>query len=662
MSKKKILLLESKTDRADSLRRRLRRLGYEVISTTAADVVRKTAEFQPAMVLIGVKPGHERAQTALAAVLKSRFKTAVMFLASQVERNKLLHSGQFSPAECVTSPQTDKELQKDLETARRNNRARISSPLEDKSWCHSVVCSIRDAVIATDNGGMAVFLNPAAEKMTGWTLADATGRPLSEIFKATSEEKGRPINVSFKRITRKRVASLPERMVLSTRSGTEKHVESSVATLSDTEGRPVGVVLVFRDVTERYLMAKGALARQKMEAIGTLAHGIAHDFGRLIGTIDAQAASLSDSLLPKTRAHDAAMTIIATTKEARELTSHLRDLAQASEPRAQGEIVPVDTAQVIADAAKVLEKTLAEHRIAFCADAPGKMPFVRANTSQLLDSLICVFLNSVDAMPHGGTLTVSVSTRNFKRIAAGLNTEARKGRYAILRITDTGHGMNRETLSHMFEPFFTTKQPGLVKGLGLTIVHGTILSWGGWITVHSAPKKGTTVALHIPAASVPVSVAAGDRVGGETILVIDDNDSDLALCKQILEENGYHVHVAVGGSAGLDVLHSISDNIDLVIIDLIMPQMDGRAVFKQIMEQDPGKSVIITSGFSRDYARSHLGQGGWGFVQKPIEKDQLLHAVARALEQRVITEGGADPAKTEDATENSQKQLEGPSR
>ncbi|MEI6218228.1 MAG: hypothetical protein WCP86_04965, partial [bacterium] len=134
MSKKKILLLESKTDRAESLRLRLRRLGYEVISTTAADVVRKTAEFQPAVVLIGVKPGHERAQTSLAAVLKSRFKTTVMFLASQVERNKLLRSGQFSPAECVTSPQTDKELKKDLETARRNSRARIASPLEDKSW------------------------------------------------------------------------------------------------------------------------------------------------------------------------------------------------------------------------------------------------------------------------------------------------------------------------------------------------------------------------------------------------------------------------------------------------------------------------------------------------------------------------------------------------
>ncbi|MEI6218947.1 MAG: response regulator, partial [bacterium] len=180
--------------------------------------------------------------------------------------------------------------------------------------------------------------------------------------------------------------------------------------------------------------------------------------------------------------------------------------------------------------------------------------------------------------------------------------------------------------------------------------------------VHSAPNKGTTVALHIPAASVPVSVVASDRVGGETILVIDDNDSDLAVCKQILEENGYHVHVAVGGSAGLDMLHSVSDNIDLVIIDLIMPQMDGRTVFKQIMEQDPGKSVIITSGFSRDYARSHLGQGGWGFVQKPLEKDQLLHAVARALEQRVITENGKATDETEDAIKNPRKQREGSSR
>lgn len=653
MPKAKILVLEDAAGRSGPLRQRLIRLGYSVVSTRAAEAIRKTAEMSPDLVLIDIRPGRGPDRAALAEVLRARFKTPLVLVASPADKKKLVRTGQISSSECVTRPFVDSELRTSLVTALKKHRTEASPP-GNESWCHSVVRNIRDAVVVTERTGLTVFLNPAAEKLTGWKLDDATGRPLSEIFQAFGENDGRPISVPFGKIIRRRPAGLPEHLILATKEGAKKHVESSVSALWGAEGRTMGVVLVLRDVTERNLMTRSTLARQKMEAIGTLAHGMSHDFGILIGRIDAQVSSLADSLIPKTAAHEATMKIVETTKEARELTSHLADLALASKPRSRRTISSVSISQAVADAEKALEKTFSDRRIRFLVDAPAKKPFVKADAAQLLDSLMCVFLNSVEAMPDGGTLTVRISVKNVTRPKPRFSSEARKGRYAVLSIVDTGQGMSRETLSRIFEPFFTTKQRGLMKGLGMTIVHATILSWGGWIAVQSAPGKGTTVNLYIPAAEVPALSAAGPAEGGKTILLVDDSESDLTLFRTILEEQGYRVHTAANGADGLNKLHGLDANVDLVIVDLIMPHMDGREVFRKIIEKDPDKSVIMTSGFSRDYVRSYLGQGSWGFVQKPIEKDQLLHAVSRALEQRVVLEGaGSQEEVRADADEKT---------
>lgn len=652
MAKAKILLLGDKAGGDKLLLLRLRRLGYTSVSATTAEAIKMTAEVCPGLVVLDAGKGRQANRVGLASALKARFEIPVLFLGSAAEKKKILRTGQFSSAEFLVKSMGDAELQARLAAALLSIGTKLPA-LGNKSWCHSVVCSIRDSVIVTENTGIVLFLNPAAEKLTGWTLDSATGQPLSEVLKAVGEENMRPISLSLTKAPRRKSTGIPERLIISVKGGTAKHVESSVAALSGPGGKVIGRVLVFRDVTEHYLIARSALTRQKIEAVGTLAHGIAHDFGNLIEKVDAHALSLADSLIPGTKVHETTMRILDATREARELTSHLSELAQASEPRAKLTTSPVSASQVIADGAKVLEKTFAEKRIAFAWDVPAKVPLLQANATQLLDSLICVFLNSVDAMPDGGTLTVHVSVRNFARPGPRLNPEARTGRYAVVSIADTGLGMTRETVAHIFEPFFTTKQPGLVKGLGLTIVHATILGWGGWITVKSAPRKGTTVHLHIPVADVPASAPAADSEGGVTVLVIDDNNDDLALFRTILEEQGHKVHTATSGADGLSMLHGFSGTIDLVIVDLIMPEIDGGEVLRRLLERDPSARVIVASGFSRDYVRAHIGQGGWGFVQKPVEKDQLLHAVSRALEQPLTAESGNAPEKADGNSKGS---------
>jgi len=636
MQKVKILIAGTDTGLSSSVAHRLKRLGYSAASATSIrDVIRKAVSIQPDVIIVDLKASGAMEGSALARILRARFAAAFVFLAPASRKNKVKRAHGDAASKYLFGSFTDEELRSCLESAVQMKTGAFC--FEKESWCHSVVRSIGDAVIVTERTGLVVFLNPAAEKLTGWTLDSATGLGLQKVFRVISEDMRRPVSIPFGKIIRGHSTSIPGHLILVDPNGNERHIENSASALADVDGNVTGVVIVFRDVTDRHVMAKNALSKQKIEAMGILAKGIARDFGSLISTSGSYAASLADSLIPRTKAHEDALKIIDSIKSARELISRLLDLARASESSSGQATSSVSLAQVIADTSVVLEKTLAERKISFRTENPANMPYVKADAGQLLDSLMSIFLNSVDAMPQGGTLSVKVSERRITTPSRKSNPDAKRGTYAVVRITDSGHGIPHDVLDHVFEPFFTTKQPGMAKGIGLSIVHNTIVSWGGWTTIRSASKKGTTVSLFIPVCAAPVSSMRRIATGGETILVIDDNDADISFFRSVLETQGYKVYSARSGAEGLSILKKTKDEIDIAIVDLIMPPPDGREVFHAIVNRDPDAAVIITTGFSRDYVRSTLGQGGWGFVQKPIDRTQLLNAVTRAFEQRLVS-------------------------
>jgi two-component system cell cycle sensor histidine kinase/response regulator CckA len=369
-----------------------------------------------------------------------------------------------------------------------------------------------------------------------------------------------------------------------------------------------------------------------MAAVGTLARGIAHDFGNTISIIGGYASSMADSLLPNTRAHQDAIKILETSRHAREQTGHLLSIARASDSETPRKLHIVSLATVLEDATGLLGETLAEREILFEPAAKRRLALhVSADREQLIDVLMDLYLNAADAMTEGGTLSVNLSSRHIERPNIKLNPKAKKGQYVIVRVKDSGPGIPEDVIEHIFEPFFTTRESTAVKGLGLTVAQSTIQSWGGWIRVRSSHTAGTTFSIYLPKVDVPRSQSTSSISAGGTVLLIDDNEKDLREMSEILESSGFKVYTAKSPNSGLSLWRENAQKIDLAIIDLIMPNADGRDVIREISEKDPDVRLIITSGFSRDYVLGRVSQGGWLFVQKPIERDTLLSTVTKAM-------------------------------
>jgi CheY-like chemotaxis protein len=256
------------------------------------------------------------------------------------------------------------------------------------------------------------------------------------------------------------------------------------------------------------------------------------------------------------------------------------------------------------------------------------MQTVQAEPNQLLDCLINLFRNAIDAMPNGGTITIDASEKseNGKR-------------FVILRISDTGSGIPRKYIDRIFEPLFSTKNSGSGIGMGLTVVKNAVESWGGQVKVRSRPGEGATFRIFLPKAKAKPfrRKKPALAMGGETVLVTDDKQDVLAEAAQTLERAGYSVMTATNADECVSLYREHSGKIHLTIVDAVMPGKNGKDVLQEILKLDPTASVIMTSGFSKDYVRSYLQVGAWGFVQKPFDTGQLLSVVRRTLDQRQAT-------------------------
>jgi CheY-like chemotaxis protein len=257
---------------------------------------------------------------------------------------------------------------------------------------------------------------------------------------------------------------------------------------------------------------------------------------------------------------------------------------------------------------------------------PGQMPHVMADASQLLDCLMNLLVNSVESMSAGGTITIDTV------IKIDGNRD-----FVVLRVRDTGHGMTKEVMERMYEPFFTTKEPGSALGLGLTVVQSSVRQWKGYIKARSQPEHGASFRVFIPRARMRVAkdTRKSVRVGGETILLVDDDEKMLAEMRSILQDAGYRVFAANSGEECISLYRRHMTEINLSIIDVVMPGKDGKEVLGRILEIDPMALAIMTSGFSRDYVRTYLERGAWGFVQKPYEERHLLSVVRSVLDQKL---------------------------
>jgi two-component system, cell cycle sensor histidine kinase and response regulator CckA len=408
-------------------------------------------------------------------------------------------------------------------------------------------------------------------------------------------------------------------------------------------GRPTGVIEYVRDISDAR-RAEEALREteeqfrqaQKMEAVGTLAGGVAHDFNNLLTAILGYADLLRRELpaegTPRRRVDE----IVRAAGRAATLTRKLLAFSrkQVLAPRT------LDLNAVLADMTDMLRRLIAEDIELSVSTDPGRA-MVRADPGQLEQVVLNLVVNSSDAMPRGGRLSLEVRSVVLDEAYAARHVGVRPGPHVMLAVSDTGCGMDAETRSHLFEPFFTTKAPGKGTGLGLATVYGIVKQSGGNIWVYSEVDLGTTMRVYLPRAVEPLTVGeAGPgveavRAGSETILVVEDEESIGALTAEILQGCGYTVLTATNGRDAYELLRRHPRPIDLLLTDVVMPQMSGRELGELAHAARPDLAVLYVSGYADETILGRgLLAGEVNFLQKPFTAEDLTRTVREVIESR----------------------------
>jgi PAS domain S-box-containing protein len=401
------------------------------------------------------------------------------------------------------------------------------------------------------------------------------------------------------------------------------------------DGTIGGIIMFTEDITKQKQLEEQLRQSQKMEAIGQLAGGVAHDFNNILAAMMMQAdlACAEEDLPPRSRE------LICELKRSAERAANLTRQLVAFSRRHVMQPRLLDLNEIVTDLAKMLRRILGEDMRLLLNLRPRPL-LTRADAGMLDQVLMNLVVNARDAMPGGGRLLIETSEKNFTKEEAALIPDARPGRYVCLCVNDTGGGIATEHLPHIFEPFFTTKEPGKGTGLGLAMVFGVVKQHGGALQVESDVGRGSTFRVFLPAADVgeapshSETAKAESRRGGETILVVED-DADLrALTRVVLEKQGYQVLEAPDSAEALRIWGQHSGPIHLLLTDIVLPDgLNGRELAARLLERSPRLRVVFTSGYSADIAgRELVLQEGQNFIQKPCLPNQILDTVRQCLD------------------------------
>ncbi len=400
------------------------------------------------------------------------------------------------------------------------------------------------------------------------------------------------------------------------RDGGRVPVEATMALLT-VGGRSV-VSVVARDITQRRKVEERLRQAQKMEAVGTLAGGVAHDFNNILTSILGYATLLRQDLPAGSQLSADVEAIAGSARRAAELTRQLLTFSRKT-PRVEME--PLDVNALIGEVRFLLERTI-DKSIAVETVMDAESHVVEGNSGQLHQVLLNLCINARDAMPKGGTLRIATS-----------NPASGRAKRLVLRVSDTGVGMPQSVRDRLFEPFFTTKDTG--RGLGLATAYGIVHAHGGEITVQSEEGRGSAFEVSLPLTQKQIKAPEPPkdrprRRGGETVLVVDDEKTVRGVLRRILERDGYTVLQADDGAEGVA---AYGEGVDLVILDIAMPHMDGSAAFEALRKADPDVKVLISSGHSEEgRVESLLGRGARGFLRKPFTSEAVIAAVRGILD------------------------------
>jgi len=490
-------------------------------------------------------------------------------------------------------------------------------------WKHYevVLGSLSEGILEITPGGRIVFANPAAITLTGIPEERLLASSVLGLFDNREKEQ---VRAMIDRVTAEAsVVTGDSPVKLNDR-------EFMIKLLPIRDEMKRTLIMVLDDVSERRSIEAQFHHAQRMEAVGTLAGGIAHDFNNLLMVIQGNISLMLFDLDPKHPFYERLKSIEKQVQSGSRLTAQLLGYAR----KGRYEVRPIDLNHLVQEACETFNRTRKE--ILIHQELAGDLYAIEADAGQLEQVLMNLFVNAADAMTGGGSLIVRTSNTDHLAMKGKLYNP-KPGNYVLLTVTDSGMGMDRKTMERIFEPFFTTKEMGRGTGLGLASVYGIVKGHGGFIDVESEKGRGTTFRIYLAATDKPVVRNGAEprepiRRGGETILLVDDEQMMLDIGRDLLQTMGYRVITARDGVEAVEIYRGRRDEIDLVLLDIVMPRMGGGQAFDCIREMNPGVKVLLLSGYSIDgEATQILERGCNGFIQKPFNLEQLSRSVKSVL-------------------------------
>lgn len=484
----------------------------------------------------------------------------------------------------------------------------------------------QDAILIRDLQDRILFWNKGAERLYGWTSEEVLNRDVTELLYRSGH---RSEFEEAKRVILEKGIWFGE-LGQTIKDGKEVIVESHWTAIRDSEGRIRSILDVNTDITKKKILEGEFLRAQRLESIGTLAGGIAHDLNNVLGpillSIDVMRRRVKDPGLE--RMID---TVELSAKRGADLVRQVLSFARGTE----GERVSVQVRHLIHEVESIIKETFPKS-IMLELRIRKDIPTVLGDATQIQQILMNLCVNARDAMPSGGTLTITGEVVVLDEQYVGMHPEAKAGRYVAIHVTDTGTGMPPDVQTRIFEPFFTTKEIGKGTGLGLSTVRTVVKSHGGFVTVYSELGKGTTFRVYLPAQGVQEQDETKEQQEiqtgkGECVLVVDDEEAVREITRTTLEAFGYSVVIASDGTDAIGKYAGQKDDIALVITDMMMPYMDGAATILALRKMNPNVKILAVSGLAQD-GRIAQDQRHIGFLQKPYTSQKLLQSIRNLLD------------------------------
>jgi PAS domain S-box-containing protein len=495
---------------------------------------------------------------------------------------------------------------------------------------HTLIDKSQDGVFIIQDG-VIQFANEACARMAGYTVEEITGKDFREFI---SPEDLKMVAERYqRRQTGEDVPREYEYHALHKDGRTRILVNMNVGLIT-YRGRVASMGTV-KDITEKKRLESQLLLAQRMESVGTLASGIAHDINNVLTPI-----MLSQELLQERLTDEESQRLLNTIERSTQRGANLMKQVQSFAKGAKGERNVLQMSQIISEIREIAEETFPRN-IEIRTDIPKDLWTISGDATQLHQVIMNLCVNARDAMSNGGILRISAENLLIDEDYAHINTEAKIGPYIVITVSDTGAGIPPEVINRIFEPFFTTKEHGKGTGLGLSIALGIVKSHGGFISVYSEVGKGTAFKVYLPAITTPGTLKAQEHQyelpagHGESILVVDDEAQILEATTKILEKHGYKVITANNGEEAIALYLQHRDEIKFVLMDMMMPVMDGPASIRELHKVNPEIKIIAVSGLTETDKLTNVADVHvYGFLPKPYTAERLLKTIHEVISMK----------------------------